>query len=64
MTVHIDESSPPDDAIARNADQSLVDLEIGVASGWHDLTADRTPRTEHHDLAPVGVAKVVGEAFG
>ncbi len=63
IAVNVDAPVPRFDGVSRNADDALIDLEVRVVSRWDDLAADRPPRMEHHDFAPMRVSEQVCEPF-
>lgn len=61
IAVNVDAAVSSLDAVSRNADDALIDLEVRVVTRWDDLAADRPPRMKHHDFAPMRVSEQVGE---
>ncbi len=61
IAVNVDAAVSSLDAVSRNADDALIDLEVRMVTRWDDLAADRPPRMKHHDFAPMRVSEQVGE---
>ena len=61
IAVNVDAPLSAFDGVSGNADDALIDLQVGVVTRWDDFAADRPPRPKHHDFPPMRVSEQIRE---